>query len=87
MDKFSIFDFLFDFFYNIRNLWETIYNFLFYKVSFNWLNNFIIKVSDFLNINPPEPIPDITLWTLMTGAGLIVVLVLVIIKKVIPAMG
>lgn len=87
-DNFDIFNFMFYFMEHVKNLGSAIYEFFFYKVYLTGVNEFVIKVSSFFNTEPSNLLPEyICLWELMAGTGLIVILILVIIKKIIPALG
>lgn len=87
MDDFSIFDFIFNFFQQIRHLWESIYNFLFYKVDISWATDLLEKIISFFGGDFVFQSNYIQLWELLSGSGLIIILIAVLIKKIIPLFG
>lgn len=87
-NNFSIFDFIFNLFENLKNTWYIIYDFLFYDVNFSWVNGFINWLENLFKIDIAYSFPaTLSLWELMAGGGLVVILIFIVIKKIIPALG
>ena len=87
MNDFSLFDFIFEFFSQISHLWESFYNFLFYKVDISWATDFIEKIISFFGGDFMFQTEYLQLWEIISGAGIIIILAAVLIKKIIPLLG
>lgn len=87
MNEFSIFDFIFEFFYQIRALWYSFYNFLFYKVDISWATDFIEKIISFFGGDFMFQNDYLQLWEIISGTGIFIILAAVLIKKIIPLLG
>lgn len=81
---FNFFDFVFLLISKIEGLFTTLYNFLFYEIDISPVVNFFEKIVAFFGGSVEIPFDSIQLWALLSGTGLIAVLIIVLIKKIIP---